>query len=205
MFCALAYICMLLLHIKISFLTFDPKDAVITIGAMFFGPVSGITMSAIVAICELPVSDTGLYGLIMNFLSSAVFSSVAPMIYRKHRSISGAIIGLLCSVFSMTAVMMLANLLITPYYMGVSIGDVASLIPTLLLPFNLTKSVLNAALVLLLYKPVTNALRSVKLIDKSSITVKKSSIGNTVIVALSALAIIAVSLAVFYFVLGASF
>jgi hypothetical protein len=32
------------------------------------------------------------------------------------------------------------------------------MIPTLLLPFNLTKSTLNAAVVLLLYKPLSNAL-----------------------------------------------
>ena len=70
MFSALAYISTFIFHFPVAFLTFDPKDAIITIGAMFFGPVSGILMSAIVALAELAtISDTGPYGLIMNFIS----------------------------------------------------------------------------------------------------------------------------------------
>ena len=113
MFSALAYIAMIIIHIPVGgFLTFDPKDAVITIGAMFFGPLSGIVMSALVALCEMiTISDTGPYGLIMNFISSAVFSTVAPLFYKKWRKISGAIVGLLCSVCATVAVMMIANLI----------------------------------------------------------------------------------------------
>ncbi|MBQ8258749.1 MAG: hypothetical protein IJY97_04220 [Clostridia bacterium] len=41
------------------------------------------------------------------------------------------------------------------------------LIPTLLFPFNLTKAVLNAGVVLALYKPLITALRAAKLLPKS--------------------------------------
>lgn len=203
MFSALAYISTFIFHFPVMFLTFDPKDAIITIGAMFFGPLSGILMSAIVALAELAtISDTGPYGLIMNFISSATFSFVAPLIYKHRRKISGAVLGLLCSVITVTSVMMLANLLITPHYMGVSTGDVINLIPTLLLPFNLAKALLNAGLVLLLYKPTTTALRAVKLIDKKSASSSgKTNVKNTVIVAVISLAVIAVSIAVFCFIL----
>lgn len=203
MFSALAYISTFIFHFPVMFLTFDPKDAIITIGAMFFGPLSGILMSAIVALAELAtISDTGPYGLIMNFISSATFSFVAPLIYKHRRKISGAVLGLLCSVITVTSVMMLANLLITPHYMGVSTGDVINLIPTLLLPFNLAKALLNAGLVLLLYKPTTTALRAVKLIDKKSASSSgKTNVKNTVIVAVISLTVIAVSIAVFCFIL----
>lgn len=199
MFSALAYISTFIFHFPVMFLTFDPKDAIITIGAMFFGPLSGILMSAIVALAELiTISDTGPYGLIMNFISSAVFSVVAPLIYKHRRKLSGAIIGLLCSVISVASVMMVANLLITPYYMGVSVSDVVNLIPTLLLPFNLAKALLNAGLVLILYKPTTTALRAVKLIDKKSASSSgKSSVKNTVIIAIISIIVIAISIAVF--------
>ena len=203
MISALAYISMFIIHIPVPpFLTYDPKDAVITIGAMFFGPISGILMSAIVAVAELAtVSDTGPYGLIMNFISSAVFSFTAPMIYKYRRKLSGAIIGLLCSVLAVTSVMMIANLLITPHFMGVPVDEVAKLIPTLLLPFNLVKSVLNASLVLLLYKPTITALRAVKLIDKKqSAADAKGNVKNTVVITVVALAIIALSLAAFWFI-----
>lgn len=204
MFSALAYIAMIIIHIPVGgFLTFDPKDAVITIGAMFFGPLSGIVMSALVALCEMiTISDTGPYGLIMNFISSAVFSTVAPLFYKKWRKISGAIVGLLCSVCATVAIMMIANLLLTPYYMGVSVSDVVGLIPTLLLPFNLTKSILNAALVLLLYKPLMNALRAIKLIERPAKKSENKNIWQTVLITLCALIVIICSIAIFVFVLG---
>ena len=62
--------------------------------------------------------------------------------------------------------MMLCNLLITPIYMKVELAQVIDLIPTLLFPFNLTKAVLNAGVVLALYKPLITALRAAKLLPK---------------------------------------
>ena len=59
----------------------------------------------------------------------------------------------------MTAVMILANIFITPYYMGVARSDVMTMIPTLLLPFNAIKAVLNASLTLCVYKPLTKILK----------------------------------------------
>jgi len=199
LFCAIAYIGMYF-RINVSFLTFDLKDAFMTIGAMFFGPVAGVTMAAVVALLEfITISDTGIYGLIMNFLSSAVFASVAPLIYKYRRRLSGAITGLVFSVICTVGVMMAANLLITPYYMGVTLEAVKGLIPTLLLPFNLTKSILNAALVLLLYKPVTTALRSTGLLKTSE---NSTAAGNkkkySIIIIIASLLIIAACLVVFF-------
>ena len=37
LFAALAYVCMFVFRIKVSFLTFDAKDAVMTVGSMFLG------------------------------------------------------------------------------------------------------------------------------------------------------------------------
>lgn len=159
LFIALAYVCMYVFRIKVSFLTFDAKDAVMTIGACFFGPVSGVIMPLIVALLELiTVSDTGLYGFLMNFISSAAFCGVAALVYKYRRSASGALIAMGAAVVSMTATMMVFNLIVTPFYMGATVAEVAGMIPTLLLPFNIAKALLNAALVLILYKPVSTAL-----------------------------------------------
>ena len=164
MFAAIAYICVFVFRIKVSFLTLDVKDAVMAVGALSLGPVAGILISLIVALLEfITVSDTGVYGLIMNFLSSASFTLTASLIYRFRRRLLGAVLGLVSAVFVTTSVMMLANLFITPFYMGVERELVVDLIPTLLFPFNLTKSTLNAAVVLLLYKPLTTALARVGL------------------------------------------
>ena len=165
-FCAVAYVCQFLFSFKVAFLTFDAKDAVMTVGAMFFGPVWGIVMSLIVALLEMATSGsgTGFYGFFMNFLSSAVFTALAAWIYRYKHTLLGAILGLTASVFAMTAVMLVFNLLITPLYMGGTTAEVAAMIPTLLLPFNLIKALFNAGLVLVLYKPISTALTHAKLV-----------------------------------------
>lgn len=168
-FAALAYVAVVLFHFKASFLTFDLKDAVMAIGAMLFGPLYGLAMSLIVALLEaITISSTGIYGFVMNVLSSVTFVCLGSLIYSRRRTLTGAVVGMLVSVFGTTAVMMGANLLITPYYMGVSAGDVAAMIPTLLLPFNLTKAVFNASLVFLLYKPIAGALKAAGFVSGSS-------------------------------------
>lgn len=160
-FVALAYICCVLFHFKAAFLSFDLKDAVMTIGAMFFGPLAGLIMALLTCLIEfVTISSTGLYGLIMNLLSSITFVCIGSLVYSKRRNMSGAFVGMVSATIVMVAVMMGANLLITPYYMGATRAQVASYIPTLLLPFNLTKGIFNSALVFLLYKPVSQALKA---------------------------------------------
>lgn len=162
LFCALAYATMFVFRFNVGFLTFDLKDVFLSIGGLLFGPIAAVVMSLLVAVLEfVTVGDTGFYGFIMNFVSSAVFASVCALVYRYRKKLSGAVIGLVAAVIVMTGVMMVMNLLVTPLYMtNTTVGDVAKMIPTLLLPFNLTKAVFNAAFVLLLYKPVSRALKA---------------------------------------------
>lgn len=169
MLCALAYICVFVLKFKVGFLTFDFKDAVISIVSFLFGPLYGVFSAGIVTFMEfITVSDTGVYGLIMNFLSSSVFALSCGIIYKVNHKFSGAIYGALTAVFAVTSVMMLANIFITPYYMGVARSDVVAMIPTLLLPFNLCKSIINAATTLIIYKPLTNGLKKARLVESKS-------------------------------------
>ncbi len=200
-FTALSYICVCVFRIKVGFLTFDIKDAIITVAAMLFGPVAGVSISLAVALIEmLTISETMFYGFIMNFLSSAAFSASAGFIYKYKRNMLGAVLGLLSAVFLLTAVMMAANLLITPFYMGVSTSDVAALIPKLLLPFNFTKAVLNASLVMIVYKPISTALKRAKMIRSGSSVYRIDK--NTVISIVISIAVLIASLIVFFTVLG---
>ncbi len=204
-FTALAYVCVCVFRIKVSFLTLDIKDAIITTGAMLIHPIAGVVTSILVALIEMfTISDTSYYGFIMNFLSSATFSLVASMIYRARKSLIFAVVGLVTAVFSVTAVMMLANLFITPHFMGVDRGQVVALIPKLLLPFNLTKAILNAALVMLIYKPISTALSRARIIRKSN---ENNASGyklgvKTLVVTLCAVGVIVVCFIVFFAVLN---
>ena len=160
MFCALAYGATFVFRIPVMFLTFDAKDTIITIAALMYGPVSGVAISFVTALLELiTISGTGVYGFIMNFASSAAFSATAALIYKYKRNASGAIISFYAASIVMVTVMMLLNMFVTPYYMGVTTETVIELIPTLFLPFNFAKALLNSALAMMLYKPVTVAMR----------------------------------------------
>ncbi len=186
LFSALAYVCMFVFRIKVSFLTFDAKDAIITVGAMLLGSVPGVIMSFAVAFLEyISVSDTGVYGFIMNFLSSATFSFIASFIYRRRKSLNMALISLSSAIIVLTSTMLLANIFITPFYMlgatfatwSEKVGQVIDLLLPLLLPFNFTKALFNSALVLVLYKPISTALHRAKLIKgNESFKYNKSSI-----------------------------
>ena len=166
-FAAFAYICCVLFHFRVSFLSFELKDAVMAVGAMSLGPVAGAAMVAIVCLVELvTISSTGVYGLVMNLLSSMTYVCIGSAIYHRHRTMRGAVVGTIAASVATVAVMIAANCVITPAYMHVQTAEVLAMIPTVLLPFNVTKTVFNSAVVFLLYKPVTNALVSAGFLQK---------------------------------------
>lgn len=161
LFTALAYASTLIIHPKVMFLTFDVKDSVITLAAMAFGPISGVVISFLAAVIEfITMGETGVYGFIMNFIGSSIFSVTAALIYKYKKTLWGGIVGLVTAVFTMTAAMLLANIVVTPYFMKTSTEEVLKLLPTLLLPFNFLKALANAGLVIGFYKPVSNALKA---------------------------------------------
>ncbi len=177
LFIALAYAVSAVLPIKVSFLTLDFKDVISTVCGMFFGPVAGIICAAIVPFVEMiTTSETGLYGLVMNLLSSVTFVGIASIIYKYKKTIWGAVIGLATASVATMGIMTLANILITPYYLEfamkmplqVAKDTVKTLLPTTIIPFNVVKSILNASLVMALYKPVSRALKGMGLAKSSA-------------------------------------
>ena len=103
--------------------------------------------------------------------------------------------------------------------MGATVADVKAMIPTLLLPFNAIKAVLNVGLVLLLYKHIGNALRKAGFLPRKALslalaendgtvaaqTSQRPAFWRTVIVTASAAVLIAVSLVIIFVVLGGKF
>ena len=174
-----------------GFLTYEPKDVILTIGAFIFGPVAGLIMALVVCTVEMvTVSSTGVIGLLMNFLASATFVGVASVIYYRKKTMSRAVIGLAAGSLSMIAVMLLWNYIMTPIFMGVPRDAVLDMFLPVLIPFNGIKALLNSALVLLLYKGVVTALRKTKLIptrDSNDGTNKKA---NTIIVVVVSAALV---------------
>ena len=152
-----------------GFLSYEPKDAMIVIAGLLFGPLSSVLISVIVSFIEMiTISSTGFYGFIMNVIASCAFAVLPAWYYQKNRTKKGAVIGLCGGVICMVAVMLLWNYIITPLYMHVDRSVVVGMLATVFLPFNLIKGGINAGLTLVFYKPIVTALRSAKLAKPSS-------------------------------------
>lgn len=154
---------------SVSFLSYDPKDIVICIGGFILGPVASIIISVIVSLIEmLTISTTGFYGLIMNIISTCALLIPTSLIYRTKKSFKGAILALIVGFISVNIVMMLWNIIITPLYMGIDRKIVIDNYLLLIVIFNVVKTSINIAMILLFYKPIINALRSINLVNKSA-------------------------------------
>ncbi len=202
-FCALAFILTIVLKFKVAHLSFDLKDTIIAVISLMYGPFYGIISAGIVALLEfLSISDTGFYGLIMNFISSSTFAFVLGIIYKNKRTFNGAILGVVLSVISVCLVMSFANILITPLYIpSVDSKAVIAMIPTLLLPFNFCKSLINAAATVIIYKPVRNILKRAGVIKNNEFTIKSNSY-KSIITFLIAIIVIIVTTILLVKVLG---
>ena len=150
------------------FLKLEFKDAIIVIAGFMFGPLASLGITVVVATIELfTVSEAGVIGMMMNVLSTGAFACVASCIYRKFRNMTGAVVGLISGVALMTGLMILWNYTMTPIYMGIDRGIVVDMLVPVFLPFNLLKGFINASLSLMLYKPLTTALRKARLMPPS--------------------------------------
>ncbi len=136
------------------FLEYTPADVPVLMGSFMYGPLAGVIMAAIVAVIQgVSVSaSSGIIGIAMNFISTAAFVLVGGLIYKKMRTLKGAIIAVICSAISGVIVMMLWNMILTPIFMKVERQMVIAMIPTVFLPFNLVKYFSNAAITFILYK-----------------------------------------------------
>ena len=167
MLAAVAYIIVALIRIPVVlFLSYEPKDVIITVGGFLLGPMASFIISFVVSLVEMvTISSTGPIGGLMNLISTCAFACTAAFVYKKRHTMGGAILGLGLGSVSMISVMLLWNWLITPLYMGVSREAVEGMLLPVFLPFNLLKSCLNSAFVLLVYKPVVSGLRRTGLVD----------------------------------------
>ena len=215
----------------------------------------GLQIGLVLGVGRVPIHGAGVVGVDENVRvvgEGRKILTVLPMVVEVHHHASGGVIrragdprtlghgvdvvALVAGVFSVTAVMILANLLITPLYLtfiGKSVGvgevlkaiftasknaangasgtqseilnnsnTVIKMIPTILLPFNFTKATLNGAIVLLLYKPLSNVLKATRLIEHELGDSKENKFNyRSLIVTLIAIVIIVVALCVIFFVL----
>lgn len=196
MLCAMAMIVNVLIHFPmvpaVSWLNYDPKDVVIVIGGFIYGPMTSLIMSAVCSVLELGIRGGTILDIVMNMISTCSFACTASYIYKKNHTKKGALIGLLCGVVLMSVCMVLWNYIITPIYFGMPREAVIAMLLPGIVPFNLLKSGLNAAITLMLYKPVVGALRQSHLIENHEEHKTKGMILLGMFIAITIICIIAV-------------
>ncbi len=184
-FAAIAFI-VALLKIKVftPYLSLEFKSTIIAIAGFIFGPSAVIFISVPVCFLEMFTGDTGFIGAFMNIIATISFALPAALMYKKSRTLSSAVTGLIIGTAALTVLMILWNYIITPFYTGMPREVIAGMLLPVFAPFNILKGSLNASLTFLLYTPLIKGLRAAKLIppsEKEEVINQKSAVTANII------------------------
>lgn len=91
----------------------------------------------------------------MHMIATGAFVITAGLIYKKLRSLKGAIAALVAGTLAMTLVMIPVNLIIQANFYGVPFDVVKSMIVPVLILFNLIKAGTNSVITLIVYKTIS--------------------------------------------------
>ncbi len=162
------------------FLKYDPADIPILICTFIFGPWAGLVVTFIVSLIQSLILGDFPYGFLMHFLATGIMVLVSGLIYRRKKTTKNSIVSVVFGIIAWVLAMIVANLVITPYYMGAPIQAVAAMIIPIIIPFNLIKSVINCTITLLLFKRLQSLLAHILKLDFESETPNKSIEGKEV-------------------------
>jgi len=171
MMAAISILLIYLLHFPIfpaaPFLEYDPADIPIFMCTFLFGPLTGLLLCVVVSFLQgiLISSTAGIVGIMMHIVATGSFVLVAGNIYKRNKTRKNAAIALLAGVITMTVVMCLWNIVITPLYMKIPVSEFLKLLLPVILPFNLIKAGANALITFLLYKRIAGFIRSRQLTE----------------------------------------
>ena len=135
------------------YLVYDPGNVFLLIGSFKWGPKLGVLMCFLNAILfALITGQGGPYGALMNFLATGTLIFISSQIYLLNHTKEGAILGMILGTLAMTLIMIPANLIITPFYLGVEREIVIKMLIPAIIPFNLLKGIISGFLTFILYK-----------------------------------------------------
>ncbi|MHB8962633.1 MAG: ECF transporter S component [Saccharofermentanales bacterium] len=160
-----------------GFLKFDLSEVPVLLAAFALGPISAVIVELIKNLVHMPFTQTGGVGEIANFFIGSAFVVPAAIIYRRHKSKSGAILGMAAGVLFMTLFASVVNYYIMiPFYVKVMgfpmeaiigmtnevgnnlVTDLKTLIVFVFVPFNLFKGFIVSLIVGLIYKRISRFL-----------------------------------------------
>ncbi|WBW98512.1 ECF transporter S component [Oceanirhabdus sp. W0125-5] len=161
-----------------DFLKIDISDVPALIGGFAFGPIAGILVVLVKNIVHgLTAGHTLWVGEFANFIVGASLVGVASLIYKRNRTMKGAIIGLVTGTLFMAFVGGLTNYyILLPLYSKVMGWDMDAFVQVgsavnpliknfwgyillAIVPFNILKGIVASFVTVLVYKPIAVFLR----------------------------------------------
>lgn len=156
--CAISVVLVYFIHFPLipsaPFLEYDPADISIIITGLAYGPGWGFLATLIVSVIQgITVSaGSGWIGIVMHIISTGVFVLTVSIIHKKTRKL---IPSLVSGTIAMVAVMIPVNLVFTGIFMGTGVMTVVNMLIPVIIPFNLLKAGINAAVAGILFKRIT--------------------------------------------------
>lgn len=147
------------------FLLYEPGDIPILMISFIYGPLPALISTFISSVLMAVITGQGgPYGALMHFIATGAFVGVAGFVYQKKHDKKGAVYALISGSLTMTLIMIPANLIITPLYLGVNYNIVAKMLLPAIIPFNLLKTIINSIFTFLIYKKLVKFLSDRNLI-----------------------------------------
>ena len=162
-----------------SFLDIHVSEIPALISSFMYGPYVGSIIIFVRFLFKLPTTMTGGVGEVADLIIGLSLVITSSLIYRKNRTLKGAVISMLCGIGVSTVVACLVNyFILIPAYIYLAnlplsaILGACSMIPGInesnylymyvlggALPFNLTRFILVFILTFILYKKVSRIIR----------------------------------------------
>lgn len=143
----------------VPFLVYEAADVGLLVAGFALGPWAGLVCTAVVCVLQAPLHpEGGWFGAIMHFISSGALVGVSSIVYARFRSRMGAYLALFAGAAAMVAVMIPANLVLTPRFYHIPVSAVVSLLGWIV-AFNIVKAGINAIITALVYKPLSRLIK----------------------------------------------
>lgn len=143
------------------YLKYDPGDVPVLIAAFALGPGAGVGVAALKSALFALVGGGGLESLVgapLSFLWGASCALVAGGLYRRRKTRSQAILGLVLGSLAAAVTLSAANLLVLPWFLGQPVSP--TFVLQVIVPFNLVKGALSSSLCFVVYKRVAPVLKA---------------------------------------------
>jgi riboflavin transporter FmnP len=125
---------------QVPFLEYDPADIPIYFSTLMFGAVDGLIITIIASVIQgITVSaGSGFIGILMHIFATGTFVIVLGATSKRFSKI----VSIIFAIFSMTIIMIIWNLILTPLFLGSSVQAVIPLLP-FIIAFNILKGAIN--------------------------------------------------------------